>query len=171
MQASGSTLAMDGMSPSDKSVLCGESIRSVTVTLDHLDAALASLLSTCNTARVEAEGYFASLGDDPRLIVALLTRLQDPSQVPAPPSATNSARHPPPHTPAETRHALHGPSGEPSNTTHRARVVLAGQIEIPAHARRSGPLSQGVRGDRRRRGYSSLQRCACRRASPRDGAS
>jgi hypothetical protein len=76
---------MDGECPSavfsEKSVLCGESIRSATVTLDHLDAALASLLSTCNTARVEAEGYFASLGDDSRLIVALLTRLQDPSQV------------------------------------------------------------------------------------------
>lgn len=61
--------------------LCGEHIRGVTVTLDHLDAALTSLLSTNNTARVEAEGYFASLGDDPRLITALLLRLQDPAQV------------------------------------------------------------------------------------------
>jgi len=61
--------------------LCGEHIRGVTVTLDHLDAALTSLLSTNNTARVEAEGYFASLGDDPRLITALLLRLQDPAQL------------------------------------------------------------------------------------------
>jgi hypothetical protein len=67
-------------SVSDDSRPSGENVHEVTVTLEHLDAALVSLLSNNNTTRLEAESYFASLSDDLRLIAALLARMQDPAQ-------------------------------------------------------------------------------------------